>query len=118
MNRIVCGVPRPIFALSGTWKARRIRSIGLNRREGRPLWGLNGVVVPSAAGLAGADKQNEQKTRGIAVGTRNLMHRRKSLLVVLAQFEGLSIGNQRRPAMQCIVARCHCQYADWAHDVS
>jgi hypothetical protein len=75
MNRIVCGVPRLIFYLQGTSEARRIRSIGLNRGEGRSLWGLNGIVMPSAAGSARAGDQNDELMGSPTVGIGDWVHR-------------------------------------------
>jgi hypothetical protein len=68
-------VPRLIFSLQGTYEARRIRSIGLNRGEGRSLWGLNGIVMPSVAGSARTSEQNDELMRSRMVGTGDLVHR-------------------------------------------
>ena len=75
MNRIVCGVPRLIFSLQGTCAARRIRSIGLNRGERRWLWGLNQIVMPSAAGSARTGEQNDELMRSRTEGIGDLLHR-------------------------------------------
>src|SRR5687768_1285529 len=98
MNRIVCGVPPPTFGLAGPCKARRIRSIGLNRGEGRQLWGLNGVVVPSVSFARAEGGRNDTVRRVGAMRSEDRRHRRWPLPVAGGEFERIVAGHLRGAA--------------------